>query len=60
MEDGATPKPPDESINDGLPKLYVHHHTFMKVLGATIDIKDDGVTPFLLDREGNVMDPNNT
>ena len=32
----------------------------MKVLGSTIDIMDDGMTPFLIDREGNIMDPNNS
>lgn len=60
LSDGVTPKPPSESISDGLPKLYIHHHAFMKVLGATIDLREDGFTPYLIDREGNEMDPNNT
>lgn len=60
LSDGTTPIPPNESRDDGLPKLYIHQHAFMKVLGATIDIEEDGFTPFLLDREGNVMDPNNS
>jgi len=59
-EDG-TPKPPSESINDGLPKLYIHHGAFLKVLGGTldIDIKDSGdFAAVLYDKEGNEMDPN--
>lgn len=58
-EDGITPKSHKESIDDGLQKLYIHHNAFMKVLGATIDMDEDGMTPVLYDREGNVMDPNN-
>ena len=60
QSDGVTPKTPKESENDGLPKLFIHHQAFMKVLGATIDLKEDGFTPYLIDREGNEMDPNNT
>lgn len=52
------PKSPEESYNDGLPKLYIHEHAFMKVLGCTIDIDMETFTPILYDREGNVMDPN--
>jgi hypothetical protein len=52
------PKPPAESRADGLPKLYVHHNAFLKVLGATIDVDTESVTPILYDREGNRMDPN--
>jgi len=62
LEDGVTPKPPSESMDDNLPKLYVHHAAFMKVLGGTIDVDFDAktgdLTPKLFDREGNVMDPN--
>mmetsp|Transcript_5200 Transcript_5200/g.9188 ORF Transcript_5200/g.9188 Transcript_5200/m.9188 type:complete len:217 (-) Transcript_5200:73-723(-) len=62
LEDGVTPKPPSESMDDNLPKLYVHHAAFMKVLGGTIDVDFDSktgdLTPKLFDREGNVMDPN--
>ena len=62
MEDGVTPKPPSESMDDGLPKLYIHHAAFMKVLGGTLDVKLDAetgdLTPKLVDREGHEMDPN--
>ena len=57
LSDGA-PKPPAESWNDGLPKLYVSHNAFLKVLGATVDVHPKTMTPILYDREGNVMDPN--
>jgi len=57
LEDG-TPKPPKDSIDDGLPKLYVHHNAFLKVLGATLDVNTETISPILYDREGNVMDPN--
>ena len=56
-EDG-TPKSPEESALDGLPKLYVHQHAFMKVLGSTLDVDTDKMQPILYDREGNLMDPN--
>ena len=56
LEDGS-PKPPDQSEADGLPKLYVHHNAFMKVLGATVDVDLDTFTPILHDRNGNLMDP---
>lgn len=52
------PKPPTESRTDGLPKLYVHHNAFLKVLGATVDVDKSTITPILYDREGNRMDPN--
>ena len=62
LEDGVTPKPPAESWNDGLPKLYIHHAAFMKVLGGKLDVKMNAETgdliPLLFDREGNEMDPN--
>ena len=45
-------------MDDGLPKLYVNHNAFLKVLGATVDIDLEKITPILYDREGNVMDPN--
>ena len=56
LEDG-TPKPPDQSQNDGLPKLYLHPDAFLKVLGATIDVNPDTHVITLLDREGNQLDP---
>lgn len=52
------PKPPSESQHDGLPKLYVHHNAFLKVLGATLDVDAKTLTPIIYDREGNTMDPN--
>ena len=57
LEDG-TPKPPKDSMNDGLPKLYVNHNGFMKVLGCTLDVDVDNMKPVLYDPSGNVMDPN--
>jgi hypothetical protein len=57
LADGS-PKTPEESRNDDLPKLYVHHGSFMKVLGATVDIDLENITPIMHDREGNLMDPN--
>jgi hypothetical protein len=58
LEDGVTPKPPEESENDGLPKLYVHRNAFMKVLGCTLDVDEENMVPLLYDREGNKLDPN--
>ena len=57
LEDGS-PKPPRESFDDGLPKLFVHRDAFLKVLGATVDVNMETITPILYDREGNLMDPN--
>jgi hypothetical protein len=57
LEDGS-PKTPAETLNDGLPKLYVSHNAFLKVLGATLDVDVEAIKPILYDREGNVMDPN--
>ena len=54
----TVPKPPRDSQNDGLPKLFVHQNAFLKVLGATVDVDTETVTPVLYDREGNHMDPN--
>ena len=62
MEDNVTPKSTTESWNDNLPKLYIHHAAFMKVLGGTLDLDFDAetgqLTPKLIDREGHEMDPN--
>ena len=57
LDDGS-PKPPMESFDDGLPKLFVHRDAFLKVLGATVDVNLETITPILYDREGNIMDPN--
>jgi hypothetical protein len=58
LDDGVTPKPPNESEHDGLKKLYVHHNAFMKVLGCTLDVDKESFEPLLFDREGNKLDPN--
>ena len=58
LEDGETPKPPKDSWEDGLPKLYIHHNGFMKVLGCTLDVDIDNMKPVLYDSEGLVKDPN--
>ena len=62
LEDGVTPKPPAESWNDNLPKLYIDSGAFMKVLGGKLDVKINpetgDINPLLFDREGNEMDPN--
>lgn len=59
VDDDGTPKTPAETWDDGRPKLYIHHNAFLKVLGATVDVNMDTVTPVLYDKEGFVMDPNN-
>ena len=43
-------------MDDNLPKLYVHHAAFMKVLGGTIDVEFDSKTgdltrSYLIERE---------
>jgi hypothetical protein len=62
LEDGVTPKPPSDSWNDDLPKLYIQQGAFMKVLGGTLDVdynpETGEMTPKLFDREGYEMDPN--
>lgn len=58
LEDGVTPKPFLDSLHDGRPKLYVHAGAFLKVLGATVDVDPERLTPVLYDREGHRMDPN--
>lgn len=62
LDDGVTPKPPAESWNDNLPKLYIDSGAFMKVLGGKLDVKVNketgDIVPLLFDREGNEMDPN--
>ena len=61
LEDGITPKSPMDSIDDGLPKLFIHSSAFIKVLGATVDLEvteDGNIILKLYDKEGNVIDPN--
>ena len=55
-EDG-TPKTPAETWDDGKPKLYIHRNAFLKVLGATVDVNMDTITPVLTDKEGFEIDP---
>ena len=57
LEDG-TPKPPRDAMDDGLPKLYVSHNGFMKVLGCTLDIDIEKMQPVLYDPSGNEVNPN--
>ena len=57
LEDGS-PKPPEDALNDGLPKLYIHHNAFLKVLGTLVDVDLQTMTPIIYDREGNKLDPN--
>ena len=57
LEDGITPKPPKDSMNDGLPKLYVHHNAILKIFGSTLDV-DDRYNLVLFDSEGNQLEPN--
>merc|ERR1719491_1515462 len=56
LEDGS-PKPPAESWDDNLPKLYVASDAFMKVLGGKVDVEFDATTgvlkPKLFNREGH-------
>jgi len=62
LEDGITPKPPVESWDDGLPKLFIHQNAFMKVLGGKLDVdfnsETGDLTPKLFDRQGFELDPN--
>jgi hypothetical protein len=57
MEDGS-PKPPELSLMDGKPKLYIHRNAFMKVLGGKLDVTLDTLQIVMYDRDGNVLDPN--
>ena len=56
VDEDGNPKSPQDSIDDGLPKLYVHHNAFMKVLGAKVDVDTETITPILYDKEGFEMD----
>jgi len=56
-EDG-NPKSPRDALDDGLPKLYVHHNAFLKVLGAKVDVNTENITPVLYDKEGFELDAN--
>ena len=54
----GNPKTPREALDDGLPKLYVHHNAFLKVLGAKVDVDTENLTPILYDKEGFELDAN--
>ncbi|CAJ1957675.1 unnamed protein product [Cylindrotheca closterium] len=58
VDANGDPLAPGEALEDGKPKLYINAGAFLKVLGATVDIDLESVTPILYDREGNRMDPN--
>lgn len=58
VDEDGNPKSPRDSLDDGLPKLYVHHNAFLKVLGATVDVDTEKITPVLFDREGFELDAN--
>ena len=57
-EETGNPKSPRDALDDGLPKLYVHHNAFIKVLGATVDVDTENITPVLYDKNGFKMDAN--
>jgi hypothetical protein len=54
----GNPKPPKDALDDGLPKLYVHHNAFLKVLGAKVDVDTETLAPVLFDKEGFELDAN--
>jgi len=58
VDANGDPLTPVEALEDGKPKLYINAGAFLKVLGATVDVDLESVTPILYDREGNRMDPN--
>ena len=58
VDEDGNPKSPRDALDDGLPKLYVHHNAFLKVLGATVDVDTTNITPILYDKEGFEMDAN--
>ena len=58
VDEDGNPKSPRDALDDGLPKLYVHHNAFLKVLGATVDVDTENITPKLYDKEGFELDAN--
>lgn len=58
IDEDGNPKSPRDALDDGLPKLYVHHNAFLKVLGATVDVNTENITPVLYDKEGFELDAN--
>jgi len=58
VDEEGNPKSPRDALDDGLPKLYVHHNAFLKVLGATVDVDTKNITPILYDKEGFELDAN--
>lgn len=58
VDEDGTPKSPALALDDGLPKLYIHHNGFLKVLGAKVDVDTENITPVLYDKEGFELDAN--
>lgn len=58
VDEEGNPKSPGDALDDGLPKLYIHHNAFLKVLGATVDVDTKTLTPVLHDKEGFELDAN--
>mmetsp|Transcript_22685 Transcript_22685/g.56177 ORF Transcript_22685/g.56177 Transcript_22685/m.56177 type:complete len:240 (+) Transcript_22685:92-811(+) len=58
VDEEGNPKSPKDALDDGLQKLYVHHNAFLKVLGATVDVDTEKLTPKLFDKEGFELDAN--
>ena len=58
VDEEGNPKSPRDALDDGLPKLYVHHNAFLKVLGAKVDVDLEKMTPILYDKEGHELDAN--
>ena len=58
VDEDGNPKSPAETLDDGLPKLYIHHNAFLKVLGSTVDVDTKNITPVLYDKEGFELDSN--
>mmetsp|Transcript_16374 Transcript_16374/g.45224 ORF Transcript_16374/g.45224 Transcript_16374/m.45224 type:complete len:259 (+) Transcript_16374:122-898(+) len=58
IDEDGNPKSPEDTVDDGFPKLYVHHNAFLKVLGATVDVNTETLAPVLYDKEGFELDAN--
>lgn len=58
VDEDGNPKSPRDALDDGLPKLWVHHNAFIKVLGCTVDVDTENITPILYDKEGFEKDAN--
>ena len=60
VENGAWLSSGHETDSPDVPDqvLYIHQTAFMKLLGSTVDLDEDGEIKFI-DREGFKIDPNN-